>query len=83
MRHGATAGERTSAVIAAAAFVVIGVFAGCSNGGTSDSNTQHATTTDTTTMSTRVKDTAIVRHDTTVTVDTLKKTDHAKKAKKT
>jgi hypothetical protein len=81
MRHGASPGKQARAVIAAVALTAIGVLAACSNGGTND-NTQHATTTDTTTTTTRVKDTAIVTHDTTITVDTVKKTNHAKKAKK-
>lgn len=47
--------------------------------GCTGSDTHHATATDTTTVTTPVRDTTVVKKDTTITVDTLKKTTHGKK----
>jgi hypothetical protein len=76
LRHGA----QVAAVLLVGAGACARSDSGSSDTGSSG-NTRRATATDTAVTRTTVKDTAVIRHDTTVTTDTLKKTEHGKKAK--
>jgi hypothetical protein len=71
---------RTKLVALTAAIVLLG----CNRPANRESGSLDTTRTgvDTSVQSTRVKDTTVVKADTSIDVDTTKKTDHGKDAKK-